>query len=172
MQARESGKLTPPYGQFPYLQVDDKVLGQSNTILRYVAKQAGLMPADAWEAAVAESQLEQLSDIHEAMSPIVYGPEAGRDAAREACLKRLPGLFKGLLAQLGDKPFFNGDRPSFVDLKLATEFDFAAQAKVDLAGSVPGGAALQRVADNVNKLPQLQEYFRARAAREQARASH
>jgi glutathione S-transferase len=163
--------VTPPYNSFPYMHVDDKVLGQSATMLRYVAKQAGLVPADAWAAAAAESQLEQLGDVHESMSPVVYGPEASRDAARAECIKRLPTLFKGLLAQLGDQPFFGGDRPSYVDLKLVTEFDFAANAKVDILAAVPGAAALQRVVDNVNKLPQLQEYFRARAAREQAQAA-
>lgn len=61
MAAKAAGTVTPPFGQFPYLEVDGASMGQSYSILRFVAKKAGLVPADEVVAAQAESVQEQVS---------------------------------------------------------------------------------------------------------------
>lgn len=58
--ARDEGKLTPPFGQFPYLEVDGASIGQSATIMRFVCNRAGLMPSNEIEAAKADSVAEQV----------------------------------------------------------------------------------------------------------------
>ena len=50
-------KAQAPFGQFPLLEVDGKMLGQSNCQLRYAA--AGIRPADAFEACVVDSICDQ-----------------------------------------------------------------------------------------------------------------
>jgi len=54
LKLREDGKLSQPGvagTQLPQLEVDGKILQQSQAIATYCAKLAGLYPSDPWEAA-------------------------------------------------------------------------------------------------------------------------
>jgi glutathione S-transferase len=164
-QARASGEAPAPFNQFPVLVVDGVPLAQSGAMLRYVAKQTGTYPADTWEAAVAESQLDQVMDIMSAMYGAAFKPEAEKAAAIASFLAdKAPTQTKGLLAYLGDKAFFGGDGPNFVDFALFAALEGAARYGMDVPATVPGGAALQRVLDGVAAHPKLAAYFAKRAA--------
>jgi len=56
-------KAATPFGTVPNLEWEGKVLGQSNAILRFVGKKAGLYPVDDWEAAKVDELLELAEDI-------------------------------------------------------------------------------------------------------------
>lgn len=60
-------KAKMPFGQCPALEVDGKMLAQSSAMDRYLAGQAGLVPADAWQAALAD---QAYHFCHDLMQPL------------------------------------------------------------------------------------------------------
>lgn len=52
-----------PFGQCPALEVDGKMLAQSNTIARYLARQHGLAGKNDWEQAQADMYIDCINDL-------------------------------------------------------------------------------------------------------------
>lgn len=52
-----------PFGQCPVLEVDGKMLAQSHTIGRYLARKFGLAGKDEWEQAQADMYADCLMDL-------------------------------------------------------------------------------------------------------------
>jgi prostaglandin-H2 D-isomerase / glutathione transferase len=52
-----------PYLSLPVLEVDGKLIAQSNAINRYVGKLAGLYPKDDWQAALVDEVMDAVEDI-------------------------------------------------------------------------------------------------------------
>jgi len=52
-----------PFQSLPVLEVDGKVIAQSNTINRYLGKLAGLYPKDDWQAARVDEVMDAVEDI-------------------------------------------------------------------------------------------------------------
>jgi len=57
-----TAKADFPYQQIPVMEVDGKVLSQSNAINRLVGKMADLYPQDNWQAAVCDEVMETVED--------------------------------------------------------------------------------------------------------------
>ena len=55
--------LAMPFGQCPVLEVDGKMLAQSNTIARYLARQHGLAGKDEWEQSQADAYADSIGDL-------------------------------------------------------------------------------------------------------------
>lgn len=53
-----------PFGQVPILEVDGKVLAQSYTIGRYLAREFGLAGKDDWEQVQADMYADCVNDLH------------------------------------------------------------------------------------------------------------
>jgi glutathione S-transferase len=169
VQGRANGTYPAPFNQFPVLLVDGKPLGQSGAILRYVAKLAGSAPTDAWATVLAETQLDHVMDLMSAMYTAAFKPEAERAAAVESFIKEKAGnMTKGLIAYLGDKPYFGGESPNYVDFALYATLEGAGRYGINIASGVTGGEALQRVVDAVAAHPKLAAHFAKRAEVEAA----
>src|SRR5512134_2117665 len=54
---------TMPFQAMPVLEVDGKVITQSNTINRYLGKLGGLYPKDDWQATLADEIMDAVEDI-------------------------------------------------------------------------------------------------------------
>jgi glutathione S-transferase len=52
-----------PFQSLPVLEVDGKVIAQSNTINRYLGKLAGLYPKDDWQAARVDEVMDAVEDL-------------------------------------------------------------------------------------------------------------
>ena len=52
-----------PFGQVPILEVDGKVLSQSITIARYLARKHGLAGKNDWEEAQADVYVDCINDL-------------------------------------------------------------------------------------------------------------
>lgn len=57
-----------PYGSLPTLEVDGEVIAQSNAILHYVGRLAGLYPADALDAARCDEILAACEALNQTIS--------------------------------------------------------------------------------------------------------
>lgn len=156
-EERAAGRLTPPFGSFPYLEVDGKCLGQSGAIMRYLAKKFDLYPAGDFEAAVAESILDQVADVSSAAYSDLVG---GTDETRAAFYStKLPKLMGGIATYLGDKPFLFGEHLTFADIALHGLVDAYGVRGVDLTVGFPTIAALSK---RVSEHPKLREYVEKR----------
>ena len=56
-----------PFGQVPVFEVDGKVLTQSHTIARYLARQHGLAGKTDWEQSQADMYVDCIYDVHGGM---------------------------------------------------------------------------------------------------------
>src|SRR5688572_22285343 len=63
-----SRKATTPYGAVPVLKVGDRVLAQSNAILRFIAREYGLEAADPWQRALEDAVMESAEEVRTTIS--------------------------------------------------------------------------------------------------------
>lgn len=109
-----------PHGQVPVLTVDGVTIPQSNAMARYAGKLAGLYPADALQAFLVDSVIDDVNDvINEISQTFRMDPEA-RKAAR---IKAAEGSISKLGASLDKKlehkgKFIVGDKLTIADLTL------------------------------------------------------
>jgi glutathione S-transferase len=167
----EFGKLKPtlPFGQLPVFEFDNKVLCQSFTIARFLARKYGLAGKTDFEQAQAEMVADCIDD---SLRPIVVFVRFEQDPVKKAELKKkyieeqLPAFLKHLEAMLvankGGNGFFVGDALTWADLALV-----AAQGRLELGPGLPTPftdypklnalfkriVALPRIAPYMAKLP-------------------
>ena len=115
---KEAGQL--PCGQVPLLEVDGKILTQSQAIAPYCAKLAGIYPTDPFEAAKCDEVTQLINqDIRErTISPAMKEPDAEKKAAmrKELGEEKLPAKFKILESFLQPSGYFCGDSITIADL--------------------------------------------------------
>lgn len=166
---RASGEINPPYGQFPLLMVDGAPLAQSGAIFRHVAKEGGLYPADAFQAAVADSIVDQIGgEVASAFYSAWYGSPSAE--AKEAALKalkegKLAGLLKGVVSYAAGHKFIMGDELTAPDLVLHAVDGILANAGLAIRELVP---ELKSVLEAVDTHPKLAAYFENRTKVEEA----
>lgn len=114
-------KPTTPFGTVPFLEVEGHPpIGQSNAILTYIGRRYGGHPTDLAEAARHESVMAHVEDLRAVLSAGGRNAdEATKKAAREHIAATTIPTWAGFVeAQIGDGPFYAGDRPMVVDVKL------------------------------------------------------
>ena len=52
-----------PYGMLPVLEIDGKLISQSNAVARYLARKHGLTGKDEWEAMLCDVLVDTLGDL-------------------------------------------------------------------------------------------------------------
>ena len=177
-QLRESGYL--PFGQVPVLEVDGKVFGQSQAILRWVGRMTGLYP-ERLQLRVDQVD-EAIVDLKYILRPAWYGAALGRSPIngepllplsadqRAATLETLDHVIlparlaqlERLLAHTSDGPFVCGSELTIADLNLYV------YATGILAGDgVPAGISntllddcprILALVQHVEALPRVQEW--------------
>lgn len=138
-----------PFGQVPVLVDGDTVVLDSNAILVYLAKRLGRtdwLPEDAAGAARVQRWLSV------AAGPIAFGPAAARlvtlfgatfDAAE--VIARAHAILGRVEAELADRPWLAGDRPTVADVALYSYVAAAPEGNVDLASYAQVRAWLARI---------------------------
>ncbi|MCK2055535.1 glutathione S-transferase [Methylobacterium sp. 37f] len=138
-----------PFGQVPVLVDGDTVVPDSNAILVYLAKRLGRtdwLPEDAAGAARVQRWLSV------AAGPIAFGPAAARlvtlfgatfDAAE--VIARAHAILGRVEAELADRPWLAGDRPTVADVALYSYVAGAPEGNVDLAPYAQVRAWLARI---------------------------
>ncbi|MBI3198666.1 MAG: glutathione S-transferase family protein [Rhodospirillales bacterium] len=147
-----------PLGKVPLLQVGDEVLFESAVIVEYLedTRAPALHPADPLARARHRAWMEFGSSILADIWTIETTPDR---AAFEAKARLLHEKFARLEAELGDGPYFAGERFSLVDAVFAPAFRYfdVFDRFVDL-GVFAG-------------LPRVQAWRRALAARPSVRGA-
>ena len=121
-------KHLAPFDQVPLLVVDGAVLSQSGAITRYVAGLAGLMPANAFAAAKADSVFEAAQEIA-GINPIVNVFRGETFETKKAeFFATFPRKLENLATELASTPdgaFFGGAAPHYGDLAVYHQLDLA-----------------------------------------------
>ena len=73
-----------PYQELPVLEVDGKLIAQSNTINRYLGKLTGLYPKDDWQAAIVDEVMDAIEDISTKIGSTFSLEGEAKQKAREA----------------------------------------------------------------------------------------
>jgi glutathione S-transferase len=106
----------------PVLDVDGVRICESNAILRFVGKLAGLYPTDPVLALRVDELLDVMEDISAALKSTFTMPAGEKEEARRKLIADGGAVHKGfaLLARRHDNqtPFFVGGALSVADLKV------------------------------------------------------
>ena len=109
-----------PFQAVPVLEVDGKVIAQSNTINRYVGKLAGLYPKDDWQAARVDEVMDAVEDITTRIGATIrMEDEAKKKAREELAAGPIPRFLQQFDARLkaGGGEWFVEKRLTVADLK-------------------------------------------------------
>ena len=109
-----------PFQSMPVLEVDGKVITQSNTINRYLGKLAGLYPKDDWQAALVDEVMDAVEDITTKIGNTLALEGEAKKKAREALAAGpIPRFLQQIEARLkaGGGEWFVEKRLTVADLK-------------------------------------------------------
>lgn len=128
-------KPTTPFGVLPVLELPGKPpLAQCNAILALIGRGHDLHPKDNFEAARHESMMWHVEELRMHVGPLLRSTSDADEKKRirteltETFLPRWAALTE---KQLGDGPFFGGDKLNVVDLKLYMVVRWFASGGVD-----------------------------------------
>ena len=114
-------KPTTPFGALPVLEVPGHApIAQSNAILAYIGRRYGAHPTDLAEAARHEAVMAHVEDLRAIVAAAGRNADEGtKQRAREHLAATTLPTWAGFVeAQIGDGPFYAGERPMVVDVKL------------------------------------------------------
>jgi glutathione S-transferase len=158
-----------PFQAMPILEVDGKVIAQSNTINRYVGKLAGLYPKDDWQAARVDEVMDAVEDITTRIGQTMrLEDEAAKKSAREALVAGpLPRFLQQIEARLkaGGGEWFAENRLTVADLKC---FYWVRWLKSGALDHIPADIVdrhaplLAKHFERVKSQPKIAAYYAAR----------
>jgi glutathione S-transferase len=114
-------RKTAPFGQVPVLHVDGVAVTQSDAMLRYAGKLAGLYPTDAYQALLCDEVTYVVEEAGVAMGPTFRMTGDEQKAARLALVTgSMPVYLTWLQSQLQAHggEYFADDRLTVADLKV------------------------------------------------------
>jgi len=128
-----------PLGSLPALDVGGETpfrISQSNAILRYAGRLAGLYPSDPLEALRVDELLDFAEDMSHALSPSMREPDMDKKLAmrKEIVDARIPTwcrLLESRIAANGNATHLVGSSLTIADLKLLYGFDALVSGNLD-----------------------------------------
>jgi glutathione S-transferase len=159
---------TMPFQQLPVLEVDGKVIAQSNTINRYLGKLAGLYPKDDWQAALVDEVMDAVEDITTRIGNTIRLEGEAKKHAREALAAGpIPRFLEQLEARLkaGGGEWFVEKRLTVADLKCYILVRWLKSGVID---DVPADIVdrhaplLAKHLERVRNHPKIAAYYAAR----------
>ena len=159
---------TTPYQALPILEVDGKLIAQSNTINRYVGKLAGLYPTDDWQAAIVDELMDAVEDLSNKIGATFALEGEAKKKAREALAAgSIAHFLKQFEARLkaGGGEWFVENRLTVADIKI---FLFVRWLKSGALDHVPADIVdkqarlLVKHLERVSGQPKVAAYYAAR----------
>ena len=161
-------KPTMPFLALPVLEVDGRLIAQSNTINRYVGKLAGLYPKDDLQAALCDEAMDATEDISTRIGNTIQMDDAGKKKVRaELAAGAIPRFLKQLEARLtaAGGEFFADRRLTVADLKV---FMWVRWLKSGALDHIPADIADQNAPglvkhfERMSAHPKIAAYYAAR----------
>lgn len=129
-EARQSFR----FQALPVLEIDRQPITQSNALVRYVGKLAGLYPTEDLQALYCDEAMDAVEDLNHAVGR-TFGlqGDAMKQARQELIEGRLATYIKGLdgLLARGGGQFFADGRMTVADLKVFVETRSLAKGVLD-----------------------------------------
>jgi len=159
-----------PFFAMPTLEVDGKVVSQSNSINRYVGKLTSLYPKDDWQALLCDEIMDAAEDIGTRVAQTMDLPEDAKKKAREELvagrITRYLEQFEERLAAAGGE-YFADKRLTVADLKIfmwirwlrSGVLDYIPKDLVDRVAPL-----LVQHFERVASHPRVAEYYKRRKA--------
>ena len=158
-------RKTVPFGQVPVMHVDGALVTQSDAILRYAGKLAGLYPTDAYQALLCDEVAYVVEENGVKLGPTFSMKGEEQKAARLALVngsmpRYLAWLQTQLLANGGE--YFADKRLTVADLKVFVDVRGLNSGRLDhvpadLVATV--APALNAHMDRIAKLPAVVAYY-------------
>jgi glutathione S-transferase len=157
-----------PFQAMPVLEVDGKMIAQSNTINRYLGKLAGLYPKDDWQAALVDEVMDAVEDISTRIGNTMALEGEAKKKAREALAAgSIPRFLQQIEARLkaGGGEWFVEKRLTVADLKC---FLWVRWLKSGALDHVPADIVdqyaplLAKHLERVKNHPKIAAYYAAR----------
>lgn len=159
-----------PFLALPTLEVDGRVVSQSNSINRYVGKLTGLYPTDELQALLCDEMMDAVEDLSTRIAQTIGLPEDVKKKAREELaaghITRYLEQFQARLEAAGGESFADG-RLTVADLKLATLIRWLRSGVLDyIPKDIVDTVAPQLVkhVERVSSHPKVVEYYQRRKA--------
>ena len=161
---KEAGKLT--FGGLPVLEVDGKMLSQTQAMAVYAGKLAGIHPDDPWSAAKVDECLNGCTDVTTTLGATFRLAEDEKISARRALIEEggrlalhLGGLEK-LCVENGSCGFAVGDSLTVADLAIWRLAGWLASGALDgipttYVGTFP---AITKLVESVDAHPKVDEW--------------
>ena len=163
-------RKTTPLNQVPTLQVNDVQVTQSDAITRYVGKQAGLYPADVFQALLCDEVMGVLEEVNVKIGATFGMTGEDLKNARDALVAGpLTRYLRWLQTQLADHggEYFADNRLTIADLKALVILRWLSSGVLDHipANLVETEAPKLRIyMDRIAALPAIAQYYAARAS--------
>lgn len=157
-------KPNTPYGSVPIATVNDRVFAQSNAILRYCGKIAGLYPEDPEEAMFVDEVIDVCEDAVKAFFSFRTDDKEALKAHREKMVAEdFPRYWGGVekrLGMLGDGTFVLGEKMTIADIFIYVSFGFILSGSMEFvdASVVEKFEKLMKVYQAIRDLPKVEEY--------------
>lgn len=121
----EFKKNKNPTGQMPFVETEDQGLGETNAILRHIARlnpDSGLNGKSVFQTAKVDEVLDYSISLAAAMYPIAFtafGHKKVTSAVFKTFKEKFVAALKHVEALLNGKDFFVGDSITIADLRIA-----------------------------------------------------
>ncbi|CAH1248711.1 HPGDS [Branchiostoma lanceolatum] len=154
-------KPKTPMGQVPILEVDGHVICQSMTVVRFIAREAGLLGKTLLDQARADMLLEGGMDVGKLFTEMVKEKDASKKAEKKKDFgeKTLPpflALYEGFA---GDNGYFVGDSLTYFDIAFFNMMDFIT---AEFPSALDGYCNLTKVIRNVKSVPGIAKWLKER----------
>lgn len=157
-----------PFRSMPMLEVDGTLITQSNAIIRYLGKLAGLYPKDDWQATLADEVMDAIEDITTKIGNTLALEGDAKKKAREALAAGpIPRFLQQLEARLkaGGGEWFVEKRLTVADLKC---YQWVRWLKSGALDDIPADIVdrhaplLAQHLERVRNHPKIAAYYAAR----------
>jgi prostaglandin-H2 D-isomerase / glutathione transferase len=157
-----------PFLAMPTLEVDGKVVSQSNSINRYVGKLTGLYPKDDWQALLCDEVMDAAEDISARIGQTIDLPADAKMKAREELaaghIARYLEQFQARL-KAADGEYFADRRLTVADLKVFMLIRWLRSGVLDHIPKDLVDRVAPMLAEHLERMaghPKIVEYYKRR----------
>jgi len=157
-------KETFPFGQLPILEVNGKVLAQSQAISRYLAKTFMLTGKDDWESAKCDMLVDGLADLRSHLRPFFREQDEEKKKAiwisiENEQIKPFLVKYEHFLVENGNNGHLVGEKLTWADLTLAEIFGDWNERYPHL---MENHKKLVEYANKIRSIPQIDSWIKKR----------